>query len=63
MLLLGWLQGFYDRSKLFWKDIDDTTLIAACAPPGTSLPTCSSGCIPCGTAPICCIKVSLAAPA
>ncbi|KAL3154307.1 hypothetical protein ABBQ32_013792 [Trebouxia sp. C0010 RCD-2024] len=28
------LQGFYDRSKLFWKDIDDTMLVAACAPPG-----------------------------
>ena len=30
------MQGFYDRSKLFWKDIDDTTLVAACAPPGTA---------------------------
>lgn len=28
------LQGFYDRKKLFWKDIEDTTLCAACAPPG-----------------------------
>ncbi|KAL0028415.1 hypothetical protein WJX77_005025 [Trebouxia sp. C0004] len=27
-------KGFYDRSKLFWKDVDDTTLVAACAPPG-----------------------------
>ncbi len=28
------LQGFYDRDKLFWKDIEDTMLVAACAPPG-----------------------------
>ena len=27
-------KGFYDRKKLFWKDIDDTLLVAACAPPG-----------------------------
>ena len=27
-------RGFYDRKKLFWKDVEDTTLIAACAPPG-----------------------------
>ncbi|KAK9823491.1 hypothetical protein WJX72_003121 [[Myrmecia] bisecta] len=27
-------KGFYDREKLFWKDIEDTTLVAACAPPG-----------------------------
>ncbi|XP_054978204.1 dynein axonemal heavy chain 6 [Sorex araneus] len=26
--------GFYDRSKLFWKDIQDVTIVAACAPPG-----------------------------
>eukprot|EP00898_Chlorokybus_atmophyticus_P006606 jgi/Chlat1/6947/Chrsp52S06617 len=26
--------GFYDRKKLFWKDIEDVTLVAACAPPG-----------------------------
>lgn len=32
------LQGFYDRSKLFWKDIDDTMLVAACAPPGVVNP-------------------------
>ena len=34
------LQGFYDRSKLFWKDIDDTMLVAACAPPGNINPLC-----------------------
>lgn len=34
-------QGFYDRSKLFWKDVDDTTLVAACAPPGAGLPLTS----------------------
>jgi hypothetical protein len=28
------LKGFYDRKKLFWKDIEDTVLCAACAPPG-----------------------------
>lgn len=27
-------KGFYDRQKLFWKDIEDTTLSAGCAPPG-----------------------------
>lgn len=26
--------GFYDRNKLFWKDVQDTLLCAACAPPG-----------------------------
>eukprot|EP01138_Halocafeteria_seosinensis_P006356 gb/GECG01006497.1/.p1 GENE.gb/GECG01006497.1/~~gb/GECG01006497.1/.p1 ORF type:complete len:3153 (+),score=416.35 gb/GECG01006497.1/:1-9459(+) len=26
--------GFYDRDKLFWKDITDTTLVTAAAPPG-----------------------------
>eukprot|EP00163_Fabomonas_tropica_P031149 TRINITY_DN730_c1_g1_i7.p1 TRINITY_DN730_c1_g1~~TRINITY_DN730_c1_g1_i7.p1 ORF type:complete len:4213 (+),score=1156.03 TRINITY_DN730_c1_g1_i7:1002-12641(+) len=26
--------GFYDREKLFWMDIVDVTLVAACAPPG-----------------------------
>ena len=26
--------GFYDRGKLFWKEIADFTLLAACAPPG-----------------------------
>ena len=27
-------RGFYDRKKLFWKDVEDTTLVCACAPPG-----------------------------
>ncbi|KAL3130872.1 hypothetical protein ABBQ38_000201 [Trebouxia sp. C0009 RCD-2024] len=27
-------RGFYDRSKLFWKGIEDLTLVAACAPAG-----------------------------
>ena len=27
-------RGFYDRKKLYWKDIEDTTLVSACAPPG-----------------------------
>lgn len=27
-------QGFYDRDKLFWKEIADTMLIAGAAPPG-----------------------------
>ena len=27
-------KGFYDRKKLFWKDIEDTIIVAACAPPG-----------------------------
>ncbi|KAK7497834.1 hypothetical protein BaRGS_00010968 [Batillaria attramentaria] len=26
--------GLYDREKLFWKEIQDVTLCAACAPPG-----------------------------
>eukprot|EP00049_Salpingoeca_infusionum_P016632 m.342064 g.342064 ORF g.342064 m.342064 type:complete len:4133 (+) comp16119_c0_seq2:317-12715(+) len=27
-------KGVYDRDALFWKEIQDVTLIAACAPPG-----------------------------
>ena len=27
-------KGFYDRKKLFWKDIEDTVIVSACAPPG-----------------------------
>jgi dynein heavy chain len=27
-------KGFYDREKLFWKDIENTVLVAASAPPG-----------------------------
>ena len=27
-------KGFYDRKKLFWKDIEETILVTACAPPG-----------------------------
>ncbi|PIN96876.1 hypothetical protein AB205_0080170, partial [Aquarana catesbeiana] len=27
-------KGFYDREKMFWKDIQDVTIAAACAPPG-----------------------------
>jgi dynein heavy chain len=26
--------GFYDRDKLFWKDVTDILLMAAAAPPG-----------------------------
>ena len=26
--------GFYDREKMFWKEIQDVTICAACAPPG-----------------------------
>ncbi|KAK3599709.1 hypothetical protein CHS0354_037182 [Potamilus streckersoni] len=26
--------GFYDRDELFWREIQDVTLAAACAPPG-----------------------------
>ncbi|KAH0628434.1 hypothetical protein JD844_009589 [Phrynosoma platyrhinos] len=26
--------GFYDREKLFWKEIHDVTICSACAPPG-----------------------------
>lgn len=26
--------GLYDREKLFWKEIRDVVLMAACAPPG-----------------------------
>ena len=28
------LGGMYDRKKLFWKELVDVTLVAACAPPG-----------------------------
>jgi dynein heavy chain len=27
-------RGFYDRKGLFWKDVEETVLCAACAPPG-----------------------------
>ena len=27
-------RGFYDRDKLYWKQIKDMTICAACAPPG-----------------------------
>ncbi|KAF4677338.1 hypothetical protein FOZ62_026768, partial [Perkinsus olseni] len=27
-------KGFYDRRKLFWKNVADTQIIAACGPPG-----------------------------
>ncbi|XP_066430422.1 dynein axonemal heavy chain 6 isoform X1 [Eleutherodactylus coqui] len=27
-------KGFYDREKMFWKEIQDVTIAAACAPPG-----------------------------
>eukprot|EP00698_Gefionella_okellyi_P007651 TRINITY_DN186_c0_g4_i1.p1 TRINITY_DN186_c0_g4~~TRINITY_DN186_c0_g4_i1.p1 ORF type:complete len:3955 (+),score=1074.62 TRINITY_DN186_c0_g4_i1:43-11907(+) len=27
-------RGFYDRQKLFWKEIKDVVIVAACAPPG-----------------------------
>lgn len=26
--------GFYDRDRLFWKDIVDVVMTSACAPPG-----------------------------
>lgn len=28
------VHGLYDREKLFWKDIEDVIIAAACAPPG-----------------------------
>ena len=28
------VQGFYDRKGQYWKDVDDTLLLAACAPAG-----------------------------
>eukprot|EP00397_Hematodinium_sp_SG-2012_P000045 GEMP01000045.1.p1 GENE.GEMP01000045.1~~GEMP01000045.1.p1 ORF type:complete len:3312 (+),score=740.25 GEMP01000045.1:2269-12204(+) len=28
------LRGFYDRKKLFWKDVEGTTLLLSAAPPG-----------------------------
>jgi len=31
------LGGFYDRSKLFFKQVVDTTLLPACASPGGGL--------------------------
>ena len=33
-LVLQDFGGFYDRDKLFWREIHDVTLSAACAPPG-----------------------------
>ncbi len=28
------MQGLYDRKGQYWKDVEDTVLLAACAPPG-----------------------------
>jgi dynein heavy chain len=28
------MRGLYDRDEWVWKDVEDTTLIAAAAPPG-----------------------------
>lgn len=36
------LKGVYDREKLFWKDIEDCVLCAACAPPGGGRQSMSS---------------------
>ena len=27
-------KGFYDRKELYWKDVEDTTIVACAAPPG-----------------------------
>ncbi len=27
-------RGLYDRRQLYWKDIQDVNIVAACAPPG-----------------------------
>jgi len=32
--IINLFQGFYDRDKLFWKEIADTMLITGAAPPG-----------------------------
>eukprot|EP00882_Tetradesmus_deserticola_P029832 GHRQ01033448.1.p1 GENE.GHRQ01033448.1~~GHRQ01033448.1.p1 ORF type:complete len:105 (-),score=20.82 GHRQ01033448.1:156-470(-) len=37
-------RGFYDRKKLFWKDVEDTVLCAACAPPGGGRQKVTSRC-------------------
>ena len=31
-------KGFYDRNKLYWKNIENTTILAAAAPPETGRP-------------------------
>lgn len=36
-------RGFYDRDKLFWKEVYDVTLAAACAPPGAGGRSAVSG--------------------
>jgi dynein heavy chain, axonemal len=28
------MKGLYDRDEWVWKDVEDTTLVAAAAPPG-----------------------------
>jgi dynein heavy chain len=41
-------KGFYDRKKLFWKDVEDTVLCAACAPPGGGRQEVTSRCVGAG---------------
>jgi len=47
------MKGFYDRDKLFWKDIEHTMLMVSAAPPGGGrLVTNASGNNICPRAPV-----------
>ena len=34
--------GFYDRTKFYWKNIENTTILAAAAPPESGRPVLTS---------------------
>lgn len=38
-------RGMYDRKQLFWRDIEDVTLCAACGPPGGGRQEVSARCV------------------
>lgn len=40
-------RGMYDRKQLFWRDIEDVTLCAACGPPGGGRQEVSARCALC----------------
>lgn len=47
-------RGMYDRKQLFWRDIEDVTLCAACGPPGGGRQEVSHRCA------LCCAKLCTA---
>lgn len=39
-------RGFFDRAKLFWKDVEETTIVSACGPPGGGRQELTERCVP-----------------